>query len=203
MPYDPSAGERARTKILDEAVGAFAARGFYGVTIREIGRAAGMSNSSLLHHYPNKEEVYRAALARIATLLEPVEKAVAAADETLEAKGAALFDAWVDWSERHRDEAALIARELLDNVGRVRRVKHLYLAGVFRRLYRHIGAATEELDEADSALVVLHILGSIAYFFIGLPTTTRIVAGGRKRLTERYRTVVRAQILAGLEGIAQ
>jgi len=81
----------------------------------------------------------------------------------------------------------------------VRRVKHLYLANVFRKLYRHV--ATETLDEADAALVVLHVLGSIAYFFIGLPTTARIVSGGRKRLTQRYRTIVRAQILAGLQGV--
>ncbi|MEM6991014.1 MAG: TetR/AcrR family transcriptional regulator [Myxococcota bacterium] len=199
MPYEPSAGQRARTKILDAAVGAFAARGFYGVTIREVGQAAGMSNASLLHHYPNKEQLYRAVLAGIAEQLESVDTAVAAADPSLQAKGAALFDAWIDWSEAHRDEAAVLARELLDNVGRVRRVKHLYLAGVFRRLVRQF--AGNELSDADAALVVLHILGSISYFFIGLPTTTRIVAGGRKRLTRRYRAIVRAQVLIGLEGI--
>lgn len=48
-------GERARQKLLLAALDAFAARGFHGVSTRDIAQAAGMSPAAMYTHYKTKE----------------------------------------------------------------------------------------------------------------------------------------------------
>jgi AcrR family transcriptional regulator len=47
----------ARSRLLDAAVRAFAARGFHGTTTRDIASAAGMSPAALYVHHRSKEEL--------------------------------------------------------------------------------------------------------------------------------------------------
>jgi AcrR family transcriptional regulator len=61
-PYAKTA-ER-REQIIDEAYRLFATRGFHGSSLREVAGAAGMSQSNLLHHFANKEDLLLAVLAR-------------------------------------------------------------------------------------------------------------------------------------------
>ena len=59
-----SQGERTRDRVLDAATALFAERGFPAVTMRAIGAAAGLDNSSLYRHFPNKSALARAVLDR-------------------------------------------------------------------------------------------------------------------------------------------
>lgn len=47
----------ARTRLLEAAIEAFAARGFHGTTTRDIAAAAGMSPAALYVHHRSKEEL--------------------------------------------------------------------------------------------------------------------------------------------------
>ena len=53
-----------RESILRAAMDLFARRGFAGVTTRELGSAAGISEAMLFKHFPRKEALYRAILER-------------------------------------------------------------------------------------------------------------------------------------------
>jgi AcrR family transcriptional regulator len=54
-----------RDAILDAAERRFAARGFAGVSVRQITADAGLRNqASLYHHFKNKQAIYEAVLAR-------------------------------------------------------------------------------------------------------------------------------------------
>jgi AcrR family transcriptional regulator len=67
IPVSEPALELATTRdaILDAAERSFAARGFDGVSVREITAAAGLKNqASLYYHFANKQEIYEAALTR-------------------------------------------------------------------------------------------------------------------------------------------
>ena len=57
---------RTRERILDVALGLFAEEGFSGTTITEVERRAGLSpgSGSFYRHFPSKEELLRAAVAR-------------------------------------------------------------------------------------------------------------------------------------------
>lgn len=61
-PYAKSA--RVQAAILDQAMQAFAERGFSGTSMREIAIAVGMTQQGLRHHFPTKEALLEAVLQR-------------------------------------------------------------------------------------------------------------------------------------------
>jgi AcrR family transcriptional regulator len=96
-----SRGLDSRERVLAAARARFAAHGFAAVTMREIGEAAGLDNSSLYRHFRSKTELANAVLDRAAgEILALLSGALAPADPpTLEALadaagrlGSALFD---------------------------------------------------------------------------------------------------------------
>ncbi|RCK69736.1 TetR/AcrR family transcriptional regulator [Desertihabitans brevis] len=59
-PYAKSAGRRRQ--ILDVALARFASRGYRAASLREIAADAGISLSTLMHHFPTKEDLLLATL---------------------------------------------------------------------------------------------------------------------------------------------
>jgi len=55
---------RTQNRILDKAEHLFSRLGFGGVSIREIGKAAGVHHHTIQHHYGSKEELYEIVLNR-------------------------------------------------------------------------------------------------------------------------------------------
>ena len=68
--------DEKRNAILDAALGKFAAYGFARTAMADIAEAAGMSRPALYQHFANKEDIFRAMLARI--LDDAADKAIAA-----------------------------------------------------------------------------------------------------------------------------
>ncbi|TQN32134.1 TetR family transcriptional regulator [Haloactinospora alba] len=62
-------GETRRTEILRTAAELFAARGFHGVSIEDLGRAMGTSGPALYRHFPGKEALLAAMLLDISERL--------------------------------------------------------------------------------------------------------------------------------------
>lgn len=60
-----------RRGIVDAAMAQFAARGFRATSMRDIAAAAGLSLSTLRHHFPTKEELLLATLRRRDEIGEP------------------------------------------------------------------------------------------------------------------------------------
>jgi AcrR family transcriptional regulator len=82
----------AREKLLEAAELLFARRGYAGVGISEIAEAAGMSKSSLFHHFPSKAHLYGAVVARILIEIEAsLTRSLAAGGNPVE-----RLDRWVD-----------------------------------------------------------------------------------------------------------
>src|SRR5438067_8779429 len=54
-----------REEILEIAVGLFASRGYHGVSMDDIGAAAGVTGPALYHHFAGKEAMLIAALAPV------------------------------------------------------------------------------------------------------------------------------------------
>jgi len=90
-PRGPRGARRA--EILAAAAALFARHGFHGVTIDDIGAAAGMSGPGIYRHFPGKEAVLAEMLVGISErlLAEGSRRVLAAAD------GAAALDALIDW----------------------------------------------------------------------------------------------------------
>ena len=74
LPEAPTArGKRSRERILRVATELFARHGYTGVSMRQLGEAAGLDNSSLYRHFPDKRSLAAAALdSAVGELLERV-----------------------------------------------------------------------------------------------------------------------------------
>src|SRR5918911_4327851 len=58
-----------REEILQVAVGLFAARGYHGVSMDDVGAAAGVTGPALYHHFAGKEAMLAAALIPVSERL--------------------------------------------------------------------------------------------------------------------------------------
>src|SRR5215470_1807916 len=92
----PPAQSRRRSRrdeILEIAVGLFASRGYHGVSMDDIGSAAGVTGPALYHHFAGKEAMLAAALI-------PVSEG--------------LLDGGRARVARHPDDAAAALADLID-----------------------------------------------------------------------------------------
>jgi AcrR family transcriptional regulator len=100
-PATQDRGRRSRERILAQAIDLFAVHGFDAVTMRLLGDAAGLDNSSLYRHFPSKAALVDAVLDRVAAdvfaLAAPILQretplSVEALEEIGGAVGSYLFD---------------------------------------------------------------------------------------------------------------
>jgi AcrR family transcriptional regulator len=91
-----------RDQIVDTAAELFAARGFHGVSVGEIGRACGISGPALYKHFDSKDAVLAAMLVGISErLLDEGRTRVARAPDA-RAAVEALIEWHIDFALRHR-----------------------------------------------------------------------------------------------------
>lgn len=91
-----------RDQLLATAAELFAARGFHGVSVAELGRACGISGPALYKHFPSKDAILAEMLVSISDELLSVgrERATAAGDASAAVQ--ALVDWHVGFALRHR-----------------------------------------------------------------------------------------------------
>jgi AcrR family transcriptional regulator len=145
-PRGPRGARRA--EILAAAAALFARHGFHGVTIDDIGAAAGMSGPGIYRHFAGKDAVLAEMLVEISErlLAEAGRRVVAAAD------GAAALDALIDWHVSFalgQPDLITVQERELGNVPeparrRVRRLQRLYVE-------EWVTVASELSPQADQA----------------------------------------------------
>lgn len=82
-----------RQQIIDTAADLFAARGFHGVSVHDIGAACGISGPALYKHFPGKQSILAASLTEISQTL--VDEGRRRVKQT--SKPQAALDALIDW----------------------------------------------------------------------------------------------------------
>ncbi|MBI1815939.1 MAG: TetR/AcrR family transcriptional regulator [Deltaproteobacteria bacterium] len=98
-----------RDKILEAAEHLFARRGFAGVGLSEVAEAAGLSKSSLFHHFKSKVDLYAAVVGRILDHIDlRMTRALAAGGDPL-----TRIDRWLDTLVDFLGESPSHARLLL------------------------------------------------------------------------------------------
>jgi len=175
-PSQPATGER----LLVEAERLFAAHGFAGVSVRDIGKAASLSNAALLHYYPSKEKLYRAVLDRVAADMERAVAPALRSQAQPVARFEALFEAFADWLQSKPDRARLVMRELTENVERLATARHFVMTRLIDGMSQIVldGQRAAIFRRCDAPVFIFHMIGSLSYFANGLPTIAGIV--GRK-----------------------
>ncbi|WP_439678372.1 TetR/AcrR family transcriptional regulator [Embleya sp. MST-111070] len=78
-----STAEERRGTVLRTAIGAFAARGYFGTTTAEVGKAAGISQAYVFRLFPNKESLFAAVVEHcFARIRESLERGAAGAESS-------------------------------------------------------------------------------------------------------------------------
>jgi AcrR family transcriptional regulator len=91
-----------RQQLLDTAAELFAARGFHGVSVADLGAACGISGPALYKHFPSKEALLAEMLVAISEQLLAEGQARVAAAATPADALTSLVDWHVDFALRHR-----------------------------------------------------------------------------------------------------
>jgi AcrR family transcriptional regulator len=187
----PSKRRTRREEILEIAVGLFAARGYHGVSMDDIGSAAGVTGPALYHHFAGKEAMLVAALIPVSGgLLEGGRKRVA--DHTGDPRAAleSLVDFHVEFALANPAVIAVHLHELdrLPEQPRreIRKLQRLYVeewVGVLTALRAELAAGEARV---------------LAHAAFGLMNSTPFLGGEVDR--QRRAVLLRAAALAALLG---
>jgi AcrR family transcriptional regulator len=71
-----AAGDRIREHVLDAAERLFAARGYFGTSVRDVTQSASVRLAAVNYHFGSKEELFRAVVARRAEELGAARRAL-------------------------------------------------------------------------------------------------------------------------------
>lgn len=170
-PGPPAPRRRSRRdEILEIAVGLFAARGYHGVSMDDIGTAAGVTGPALYHHFAGKEAMLVAALIPVSeSLLHGGKARVAQHPEDASASLADLIDFHVEFALANPAVIALHLHELdrLPEEPRrqIRRLQRLYV----EEWVTVLATLRPELDAAEARV--------LAHSAFGLMNSTPFLGG--------------------------
>jgi AcrR family transcriptional regulator len=180
-----------REEILQIAVALFAERGYHGVSMDDIGAAAGVTGPALYHHFAGKEAMLVAALAPVSDgLLRGGRERVAAHSGDARAALESLVEFHVEFALAHPAVIAVHLHELdrLPEEPRrqIRRLQRLYVeewVGVLTALRTELSAAEARV---------------LAHAAFGLMNSTPFLGGEVDR--DRRAALLTAAALAALAG---
>src|SRR3954470_5409328 len=180
-----------RDEILQIAVGLFAARGYHGVSMDDIGSAAGVTGPALYHHFAGKEAMLVAALIPVSEgLLNGGRDRVARHPEDAQAALVDLIEFHVEFALANPAVIALHLHELdrLPDEPRrqIRRLQRLYV----EEWVTVLGTLRPELDAGEARV--------LAHAAFGLMNSTPFLGGEVDR--QRRAELLRAAALASLQG---
>jgi AcrR family transcriptional regulator len=185
----PTRRRSRREEILDIAVGLFASRGYHGVSMDDIGAAAGVTGPALYHHFAGKEAMLAAALNPVSEqLLAGGRARVGEYGSDPAVALSALVDFHVDFALANPAVIALHLHELdrlpADPRREIRRLQRLYVE-------EWVGVLTGlRPDLAPNEARVL------AHAAFGLMNSTPFLSGEVDR--DRCAELLRAAALAAL-----
>lgn len=180
-----------RDEIIEIAVGLFAARGYHGVSMDDIGSAAGVTGPALYHHFAGKEAMLVAALIPVSEgLLEGGRARVSQHDGNARRALESLIDFHVEFALANPAVIALHLHELdrLPEEPRrqIRRLQRLYV----EEWVNVLTTLRPELSAGEARV--------LAHAAFGLMNSTPFLGGEVDK--ERRAGLLRAATLAALLG---
>jgi AcrR family transcriptional regulator len=193
VPSTPAQPRRRsrRDEILEIAVGLFAARGYHGVSMDDVGAAAGVTGPALYHHFAGKEAMLVAALKPVSeSLLTGGRERIAEHPDDPDAALAALVEFHVEFALANPAVIALHLHELdrLPEQPRraIRRLQRLYV----EEWVTTLTTLRPELDGGEARV--------LAHAAFGLMNSTPFLGGDVER--DRRAALLRRATLAALHG---
>lgn len=175
-----STAEERRETVLRTAIGAFAARGYFGTTTTEVAKAAGISQAYVYRLFPNKEALFTAVVehcfTRVRAALErgAAEATSSTAQVVLDSMGDAYARLIADNDlllvQLHAQAAAVSEPAIRDAVrtGYARTVEYVRSAS---------GGSEEQVQGFFAAGMLCHLIVSLDASSVDAPWTRTLTAG--------------------------
>lgn len=184
-PADSAFAPTSREKILDVAEARFALRGTAAVGLREVAGAAGLSKSSLFHHFASKAQLHAAVLDRVLERIEARVLQAAAPPGSPLASLERAVDALIDALAEHPASARLLLRALFEDDalseegGEDMRSAEARIATLAARLREllHAGAEAGELRPVSVGDTLQTLIGATVYHFASGPLGEEFLGG--------------------------
>ncbi|MGM0427181.1 MAG: CerR family C-terminal domain-containing protein [Thermodesulfobacteriota bacterium] len=202
----------SKERLLDQAEVLFAQKGFEGVSVREITRAAGCNLASVNYYFGNKEnlyvEVFQARwVPRARRIHDDFRQALKGPEplslsHIIQSLSLAFLKGPLSEEERRRHHQ-LMAREMAQPTAALEMLAEQIMRPFFRELTDMLRPlAPEGLDERELMLGAMGIFAMVLYFSFGRVAVTRLLGceyddALRKRLSEH----IAGFSISGLEGL--
>jgi AcrR family transcriptional regulator len=110
-----------RTALLDTAIAGFSAKGFDGISVRQLEEAAGVKRGLVAYHFGDKEGLWRAAVAQLFSALgqDFINRVETLVDIAPPEAARAMIRAFVRYSAAHPELNRLMMQESLSDSWRV------------------------------------------------------------------------------------
>ncbi|MER5567869.1 TetR/AcrR family transcriptional regulator [Streptomyces goshikiensis] len=177
-----SSAEERRETVLRTAIGAFAARGYFGTTTTEVAKAAGISQSYVYRLFPNKEVLFTAVVehcfSRVRASLEE-----GAAQSRGSAPEAVLYAMGDTYARLIADKDLLLvlthAQAAAVSEAAVREAVRTGYARMVEYVRGASGAAETEIQRFFATGMLCHLLVSLDVQDVDAPWSRTLSAGVR------------------------
>ena len=125
-----------RTALLDSATAAFSAKGFDGISIRQLEELAGVKRGLVAYHFSDKDQLWRAVVDRLFGELGEafVARIQALADIAPEEGARGMVRAFVRYSAAHPELNRLMMQESMSDSWRVRYIVDQHIQPLLNNL---------------------------------------------------------------------
>ncbi|MEU8472894.1 TetR/AcrR family transcriptional regulator [Streptomyces sp. NPDC029006] len=177
-----STAEERRETVLRTAIGAFAARGYFGTTTTEVARAAGISQAYVYRLFPNKESLFTAVVehcfVQVRTCLE--RAAAEARGSSAELVLGAMGDAYARLiSDNDLMLIQLHAQAAAVSEPAVREVVRQGYARLVEYVRGASGGSGPQVQEFFARGMLCHLIVSMGADEVDAPWTRTLAAGMR------------------------
>lgn len=189
--------DTTRERLLVVAENLFAQKGFAGTSVREIGEALGIANASIMYHFPTKNKLYATVLGRIKDSVKAVTADLFLDTGDPSQQLMSMAERFIEWAHANTAYLQIIMRELMENPERLADVRRFYLADVLNTMRLPVEKlkSEERLGGMDPSFFLLHLIGSVSYMTIALPTVGRILGNEDQAYLHRQYTETVFQVL--------
>jgi len=141
--WQQTKSERTRTAILDAAMSCFYKRGYFNTTTENIAQEAGVSRGAMLHHFPTRSDLIKAAVEHLTRLrLEMFTREESQINEGAEHT---RIEEGIDAYWRQLNTKAFTVSHELQVAARTDKVLAKELKPALRAYYQALARATEQI----------------------------------------------------------
>lgn len=181
-----------RSRLMEVGIRLFAARGLYGVSVRELSQAAEANISMISYYFGGKEGLYSAVLQEQFACFDQIEEIRRQGAEPLE-----VIEGYVRWTiRRHRDNPYLLrfyTSELTNPTPCFATIVRPSIAKVIRILIEVVDDGINRRQfrqELHAANAVLALAGMVNYFFLSTLATEELISHSAEKDEELIRQYV-------------